>query len=135
MDPHLGLRLRIYLVDGVGESLKTIDAGNQNVPDAAILQFREYTQPELGFLVLGQPYAQQLLVSLQIDTLSRIDNPASQARKLSNSYCHIHNSSDPTSKYRRDLPCKKIFHDESLAFDYSVVPSKFILPPIAPQKS
>lgn len=62
-----------------------------------------------------------------------IDKPASQARKLSNRYCHIHNPSDPTSKYRRDLPYKKIFFDELLAFHHRAVRSKFVLPPIAPR--
>jgi|GEM_PF-1263412 len=62
-----------------------------------------------------------------------IDSPASQARKLSDRYCHIHNPSDPTSKYRRDLPYKKIFRDELLAFHRRALRSKFILPPITPR--
>jgi hypothetical protein len=61
-----------------------------------------------------------------------VDSPASQARKLSDRYCHIHNPSDPTSKYRRDLPYKKIFRDELLAFHHRALRSKFTLPPIAP---
>ena len=61
------------------------------------------------------------------------DSSASQARTLSSHYCHIHNPSDPTSKYRRDLPYKRILHDELRAFDYSIVRSKFVLPPILPR--
>lgn len=60
------------------------------------------------------------------------NGPASQARKQSNRYCHVHNPSDPKSKYRRDLPYKKLFNDELLAFDYGLGQSQFILPPILP---
>lgn len=70
--------------------------------------------------------------SMAMKSQENAGSPYSQARKLSNRYCHIHNPSDPTSKYRRDLPYKKIFHDELNAYYFNLGRSQFVLKPILP---
>lgn len=98
------------------------------VPMNPILDSRTRPQGEL----LCELCWRTTMRSMAMKSQENAGNPYSQARKLSNRYCHIHNPSDPISKYRRDLPYKKIFHDELNAYYYNLGHSQFVLKPILP---
>ena len=59
--------------DGVGEALQPIDHGEQEVLDAAVLEFVHDPQPELGALGLLDPQAQDMLVTLAIESQGQVD--------------------------------------------------------------
>ena len=59
--------------NGIGESLQTIDAGDQDILDAAVLQLGQHAEPELRAFGLGEPQAQKLFVTFQIDAQSEIN--------------------------------------------------------------
>ncbi len=52
-DAELDLGLRVHGGDGIREAFQAIDAGNQDVLGAAILQFGKHAQPALRALILG----------------------------------------------------------------------------------
>ncbi|MNE49183.1 hypothetical protein D3C80_1436840 [compost metagenome] len=49
------------------KSGQVIHADNEDVPNTTILEFIEHAQPELRGLILPDPHAQDVLVSVQID--------------------------------------------------------------------
>ena len=72
-DAKLNLSLRVRAGNGIGESLQTIDAGDQDILDAAVLQLGQHAEPELRSFGFGKPQAQKLLVTCQIDAQSEIN--------------------------------------------------------------
>lgn len=72
-DAQLHLRPGIDGLDGLGQPLEAVDAGDEAVVHTACFQFVEHGQPELGALGLGQPQAQQFLLAVQVDAQRQVD--------------------------------------------------------------
>ena len=72
-DTQLDLGLGILHGNRIREALEAIHACDQDVFQAAVLQLGQDRQPELCPFVLGQPQAQQLLVTLHIDAQCQIE--------------------------------------------------------------
>lgn len=70
-------------VDGINrfrEAFQAVHAGDKDIVQAAIFQFRQYIQPELCTFIFGQPHTQQLFLTIKVNTQSQeyrfVDNPA-----------------------------------------------------------
>ena len=75
-DAQLDFNLRVEGVDRLRETGQPVHGGDEHVSEAAVLQFRQHRQPELGALGLGQSQDQQLLLAFQIDPQRQIDGLA-----------------------------------------------------------
>jgi hypothetical protein len=60
-------------LDGFGKALQAIDTGDEDVLHAAVLQFGDDLQPELGAFGLGDPQAEHFLLAGQVDADGQID--------------------------------------------------------------
>lgn len=72
-DAQLHAGAREHRLDGLGEALQAIHAGDEDVLNATVAQFGHHLQPELGALVLGDPQAEDFLLAGQVDTQRQID--------------------------------------------------------------
>ena len=54
-------------LDGVGEALEAVDAGDEDVVDAAALEVVEDGQPELGALGALEPQPQHVTLAVGVD--------------------------------------------------------------------
>ena len=63
---QLHLRLGIRRANRLGEAREPVDAGDEDVAQAAVLEVGQTGEPELGPFVLAKPQPQQLLVPRQI---------------------------------------------------------------------
>ena len=72
-DAGLHDRRRKHGGDRLGKSLQAIDDGNQNVLDAAVLEFGHYAQPEFSAFRGLDPKAQDVLGSFRRDAKRNID--------------------------------------------------------------
>ncbi|KVN92973.1 hypothetical protein WJ70_14060 [Burkholderia ubonensis] len=63
-DAGLDLGSRIYRLDCLGEAAQAVNDGDQDVVQAAVLQFVEDLQPELGTLGLLDPQTQHFLAAV-----------------------------------------------------------------------
>ncbi|SSI83056.1 Uncharacterised protein [Acinetobacter baumannii] len=70
-DAQLDAGLRIYRVYGVREAFQSVDAGDEDVVQAAILQFCQHIQPELRAFIFGQPHTQQFFLAFDVDAQSQ----------------------------------------------------------------
>jgi hypothetical protein len=52
-DAQLDLRLRVDRLERLGKTLEAVDAGDQDVFDAAVLELGQYAKPELRALPLA----------------------------------------------------------------------------------
>lgn len=66
-DAQLDAGLRIHRVDGVRETFQAVNAGNEDIVQATILQFCQHIQPELRPFIFGQPHPQQLFLAFDIN--------------------------------------------------------------------
>ena len=62
-DAQLDFSPREHALDCVGEARQPVDARDQDVFDAAALEFGEHSQPELGALRFADPQAKKLFVA------------------------------------------------------------------------
>ena len=72
-DAGLDDGLREHAIDGFGKALQTVDDGDQDVRQAAVLQLVHHPQPELGALALLDPDAENLLGTVRQDSERDID--------------------------------------------------------------
>lgn len=72
-DAQLNGGMRIDGFNRFRKALQPIDASNEDVGNAPVLQLRHHLQPELGPFGLGDPQAQHFLLAGQIDTDGQID--------------------------------------------------------------
>ena len=56
-DAKLDLGFRKHSFNGFGKTFESVNAGNENVFDSAILQFRDDLQPQLRAFRLTEPDA------------------------------------------------------------------------------
>lgn len=82
-DAGLDDRLRKDGVDGLGETLQTVDDGHQDVADAAVLQLVHDAQPEFGAFGRLDPDAQNLLRAVGQDAQRDIDGLVAHEALLS----------------------------------------------------
>lgn len=77
---QLELRLRGDGINRFREAFQAVHAGDKDIVQAAIFQFRQYIQPELCTFIFGQPHTQQLFLTIKVNTQSQehrfVDNPA-----------------------------------------------------------
>ncbi len=66
-DAELNLGIRVDRCNGIGESGQTIDAGNQDIFDTAVVEVGQDGEPEVGAFALGQVEVENLLLALQTD--------------------------------------------------------------------
>ena len=59
-------------INGIGESLQAVHAGDEGVLHATVLEFGHHLQPELRAFSLRDPDAQQFLIPIQFDTQRQI---------------------------------------------------------------
>lgn len=67
--------MALFTIDGLNglqKSLQPIDAGNENILNASILQFRDDLQPELGAFRLSNPQAKHFLLAGQVESNRQI---------------------------------------------------------------
>ena len=72
---HAQLHPRLW-IDGLNrfrEASQPIDVRNEDIFHPTVLQFRQHREPELGSFALGNPHAEQLLLSVQIDCQYQIE--------------------------------------------------------------
>ena len=72
-DAELHLGLRIGRANRLGKAGQAVDAGHEDVVQAAILQVRQHLEPELGPFAFGQPQAEQFLLARQIHAQRHVD--------------------------------------------------------------
>ncbi len=72
-DAGLDDRLGEDGVDRLGEALQAVDDGDQDVGDAAVLQFVHDAEPELGALGLLDPDAENLVRAVRQDAERDVD--------------------------------------------------------------
>src|SRR6056297_1439039 len=69
----LNLRFRVYAGNGLREASQPVDAGNQDVLQAPVLQIAENLQPEVGPFALGNVRSQYQLVAIAVDAQDIVD--------------------------------------------------------------
>ncbi|OIZ76090.1 hypothetical protein BM756_00760 [Escherichia coli] len=77
---QLDLRLRVDGINRFREAFQAVHAGDKDIVQAAIFQFRQYIQPELCTFIFGQPHTWPLFLTIKVNTQSQehrfVDNPA-----------------------------------------------------------
>ena len=77
---QLDLRLRADGINRFREAFQAVHAGDKDIVQTAIFQFRQYIQPELCTFIFGQPHTWQLFLTIKVNTQSQehrfVDNPA-----------------------------------------------------------
>jgi hypothetical protein len=66
-DGPLHLGLREDGLDRLRQALESVDAADQNVPDAVLLQLASHLQPELGALQGLEPKANHVPLAVEVD--------------------------------------------------------------------
>jgi hypothetical protein len=59
-------------LNGFWKTSKSVHTGDEDIFDAAVLQFGEDGEPEFGPFALGHPHAQSFFLPLQINTQRQI---------------------------------------------------------------
>lgn len=72
-DTQLHLGLRVQVLDRLREALQPVDARDQDVAHAEVLELGQHVEPELGTLGLADPQAQQVLLALEFDAERDVD--------------------------------------------------------------
>lgn len=65
----------LHAAGRVREPAQAIDRRDQDVAHAAVLQFGQHAQPELGAILLADPQARQLLLAGQVDAQGQVHRP------------------------------------------------------------
>src|SRR5690606_17802773 len=76
--------LRVFGSYRIGEALQAVNAGNQDVLQASILQLSQHGEPEFGTFGFGQPQAQQLLLAFHVDAERQVHGLVDNALVLAN---------------------------------------------------
>lgn len=71
-DTEPDTRIGVFSLYSVGEAFEAINTGDQNILQAAALEFDHHRQLELGAFGFRQPQAQQLLVAAHIDAQRQV---------------------------------------------------------------
>jgi len=72
-DAQLDLGLGEDRLDGIREALQPVDGRDEDVLDTAVLEFRQYAEPELRPLGLAYPEPQEFLLALKIYGQRQVD--------------------------------------------------------------
>ena len=73
---QLPRRLREHGFNRLRKALEAVHAGNEDILHAAVLEFGDDLQPELGPLGLGHPQTQQFLLAIEVHAQGQIDRLA-----------------------------------------------------------
>ena len=81
-DARLDGRLGEDRLDRLGESLEPVNAADQHVAHAALLQIGQHLHPELGALGLLKPQAEHVAVAVERDPQRQVAGAALHAAAL-----------------------------------------------------
>ena len=99
-------------LDRLGEALKAVDAADQDVLHAAVLQIAQHLHPELRALGLLEPHAQHLPVALQGDAEGEVERPALDRAALADLDHHAVQEHDRVDVLQWPLaPLADVVHD------------------------